>query len=857
MASQPKYFLFLLSILAICLLVSCGGSSSTTAVGVGGANFTLVWQESGQGKVAKQVAKGEICSANGIDQIKVSYLSGTTVIQSQTFECSLGSGTVTGIPVGTYVLKVEGLTGGAVSWRGTLTNAIIEANKTTDHGTIMMAYVGPSQVAPSAGAHGVISPATAQAVANGATQAFTITPDSGYVTVTPIGGSCPQGILNGTTYTTGAIIADCTVVPTFSNLSNNVTPSAGTNGVISPATIQAVANGATKAFTITPNSGYATVTPIGGSCPQGTLSGTTYTTGAIVADCTVTPTFSNFIYSITPNPGANGSINPAGITIAASGTARQFEVLPDSGYQIALVTGCGGSLAGTTYTTGVIAGDCQITASFSPLPTYRISGVVATAGNVGIADVTVLLTGSGTTFATTDSSGLYSFAGAANGSYTLTPSLAGYTFAPLSRGISVSGADLPGQNFIGTPPVATYSISGTVTSGGVALAGVTVTLSGSGSTTTTTDSGGNYSFSGAQDGNYTLSSAKAGYVLTPDSLPVVVNGANQTAMNFVATADSAPADPSGLVATALSATRINLAWNDNAINETGYKIERATVSGGTYELVYTTAANASSYSDTTLAESTTYYYRVWAYNDKGTSGVVEVSKATPAAPAVIIPKLITVTGGTFTMGDTFGDGNSNELPTHQVAVSSFSIGQFEVSQREWQAVMVTNPSLFKSCGLDCPVENVSWNDVQGFITALNGLSGRSYRLPTEAEWEYAARSGGQLEKYSGSSDVNSLGLYAWYGSLTGSTHVVGTKQVNNLGINDMSGNVLEWVSDRYGLYSSSSQTNPTGPASGTLRVFRGGGWSGAAPYERTTYREAVAPTFKNNSIGFRLAETIP
>jgi len=125
--------------------------------------------------------------------------------------------------------------------------------------------------------------------------------------------------------------------------------------------------------------------------------------------------------------------------------------------------------------------------------------------------------------------------------------------------------------------------------------------------------------------------------------------------------------------------------------------------------------------------------------------------------------LIKVTGGTFTMGDTFGDGSTDELPLHQVTVSDFYIGKYEVTQAEWQTVMTGNtnaisatPSFFTTCGTSCPVEQVSWNDIQIFISRLNTQSGKSYRLPTEAEWEYAARSGGQSQKYSGGSDVNSV-----------------------------------------------------------------------------------------------------
>ncbi|MEI6206917.1 MAG: SUMF1/EgtB/PvdO family nonheme iron enzyme [Desulfuromonadales bacterium] len=217
--------------------------------------------------------------------------------------------------------------------------------------------------------------------------------------------------------------------------------------------------------------------------------------------------------------------------------------------------------------------------------------------------------------------------------------------------------------------------------------------------------------------------------------------------------------------------------------------------------------------------------------------------------------LVKVTGGTYTMGDTFGDGRSDEQPQHQVTLSDFYIGRYEVTQEEWQAVMGYNPSYFTSCGASCPVEMVSWNDIQTFITTLNQRSGKNYRLPTEAEWEYAARSGGKSEKYSGSSDVNAVAWY--YSNSSNTTHPVGLKQPNGLGLYDMSGNVWEWVSDWYGAYSSTAQTNPTGPTPGSNRVLRGGSWYDGATGGRASYRGGTDPSLRSRSVGFRLAAPVP
>ena len=216
--------------------------------------------------------------------------------------------------------------------------------------------------------------------------------------------------------------------------------------------------------------------------------------------------------------------------------------------------------------------------------------------------------------------------------------------------------------------------------------------------------------------------------------------------------------------------------------------------------------------------------------------------------------MIAVEGGTFTMGATAEQGNdaySDEKPAHQVTLSSYYIGMFEVTQELWQAVMGSNPSFFK--GNKKPVEQVSWNDCQEFITKLNSLTGQEFRLPTEAEWEYAARGGKKSKgyKYSGSNNIDDV---AWYNDNSSSTtHDVGQKIPNELGLYDMSGNVCEWCSDWYGSYSSNAQTNPVGPSSGSFRVYRGGCWCHDAGGCRSSLRRDFTPGRSSNYLGFRLA----
>ena len=217
-------------------------------------------------------------------------------------------------------------------------------------------------------------------------------------------------------------------------------------------------------------------------------------------------------------------------------------------------------------------------------------------------------------------------------------------------------------------------------------------------------------------------------------------------------------------------------------------------------------------------------------------------------------EMVRVEGGTFTMGATAEQGSdaySDEKPTHQVTLSSYSIGKTEVTQALWQAVMGSNPSYFK--GSNLPVEEVSWEDCQTFIRKLNALTGKTFRLPTEAEWEYAARGGNKSRgyKYSGS---NTLSNVAWYDDNSADkTHPVATKASNELGIYDMTGNVWEWCSDWYGSYSSSSQYNPTGSNTGSFRVRRGGSWSYNAGRCRISFRIYNTPTNSFNYLGLRLA----
>ncbi|MBR5893038.1 MAG: SUMF1/EgtB/PvdO family nonheme iron enzyme [Bacteroidaceae bacterium] len=215
--------------------------------------------------------------------------------------------------------------------------------------------------------------------------------------------------------------------------------------------------------------------------------------------------------------------------------------------------------------------------------------------------------------------------------------------------------------------------------------------------------------------------------------------------------------------------------------------------------------------------------------------------------------MVAVAGGTFNMGS--NDGYSDEKPVHSVTLSDYYIGETEVTQELWKAVMGSNPSYFK--GDKNPVEQVSYNDCIDFINKLNILlagqlpDGRKFRLPTEAQWEFAARGGDKSKgyKYSGSNSIDDV---AWYWN-SGKTHLIRQKQPNELGLYDMSGNVHELCSDWYGDYSSSPQTNPEGPSNGKYRVLRGGSWIPYVPGCRVADRARADIDKGFNYHGLRLA----
>ena len=291
-------------------------------------------------------------------------------------------------------------------------------------------------------------------------------------------------------------------------------------------------------------------------------------------------------------------------------------------------------------------------------------------------------------------------------------------------------------------------------------------------------------------------------------------------------------------------------------------------------LVLDCSSSLGSQFSTVKTQATNFISKLAGYGNDSKFTAIDIDNV-DIFDSLSYDEMVKVEGGTFTMGATAEQGSdydSDELPTHQVTLSDYYIGKYEVTQQLWEYVMSysgtcadgssmsayasdvwlgSDPSSSYGVGDYYPAYYVSYYDIVDiFLPRLNKITGRTYRLPTEAEWEFAARGGKQSKgyKYSGSDNI---GVVAWYtGNSGGKTHQVGTKEPNELGIYDMSGNVWEWCGDWYGSYSSSAQTNPTGPSSGSYRVLRGGSWSHDARYCRVSYRSYSNPSRRDSDYGF-------
>jgi sulfatase modifying factor 1 len=229
---------------------------------------------------------------------------------------------------------------------------------------------------------------------------------------------------------------------------------------------------------------------------------------------------------------------------------------------------------------------------------------------------------------------------------------------------------------------------------------------------------------------------------------------------------------------------------------------------------------------------------------------------TPPDPLKPI-EMVLIKGGCFNMGETLRAAPQNEQPAHEVCVRDFYIGRYPVTQMQWTGTMGTNPSREPNCGMTCPVENVSWDDVQQFIAKVNQRTGKGYRLPTEAEWEFAARSGGKNEEWAGTNSEKDLTDYAWYyNNAAFQTHPVGQKKPNGLGLYDMTGNVWQWTSDCYD-ESRCAKSQKDDLEGAATRSLRGGYWGDLPSFVRVSRRIGLVASARGGGYGVRLALSAP
>ena len=410
-----------------------------------------------------------------------------------------------------------------------------------------------------------------------------------------------------------------------------------------------------------------------------------------------------------------------------------------------------------------------------------------------------------------------------------------------------------------------------------------IVYSSSNNTPTTTDGNVVLGSTGILAGNYTLGLSSLTANTTYKVRGYIIYNGNTYYSNVQSftTLQTAPTITTNAITTISNTTATA---NINIINSNGLSITAAGVVYSSSNSTPTIANNYIAHSSTgnlagnyaialiSLSANTTYYVRAYInYNGTIYYGSVQSFSTTNVLSTTLTlanleDNMVNVPGGSFTMGATseqlINNGDVFSVwwspSTQQVTLSSYKICRFEVTQQLWQDVMGNNPSYFKGgsygTNIQRPVEQVSWNDCQTFINRLNQLTGKTYRLPTEAEWEYAARGGANSTYsyiYSGGNTLNEV---AWnINNSNSQTQTIGTKQANGLVLYDMSGNVWEWCNDWDGNYSNTAVTNPQGPNTGSNRVSRGGGWGNGGSNSRVFYRSYKYPSDSSRSIGLRLA----
>ena len=684
------------------------------------------------------------------------------------------SGSVTGLAKGTaktftivphagYVLSsVGGTCGGALNGQTYTTNQIT-ANCTVTAEFIHLTYT----VTASAGTGGSISPSGPVLVNWDATRAFTVTPNTGYTAT--MGGTC-GGTLSGNTYTTSAIHSNCTVTASFTAPPYTVTASAGANGNISPSGAVSVNSGATKAFTVTPNTGYK-ISSVSGC--NGTLSGSTYTTGAITANCTVTAAFAVQAYTVTASAGTGGSISPSGAVSVNSGATKAFTVTPNTGYKISSVSGCNGTLSGNTYTTGAITSDCTVTASFiAHSSTYTVTASAGTGGTIAPSGPVIVNAEAVKTFTVTPNAGyaISSFGGTCGGSF----SGNAYTTNSVTDDCTVTAL------FVSKP---TYTVTASAGTGG--------SISPSGSFEMIPgvsrwlyiypDTGYTVSSIGGTCGGSTNSSGTS-YLIGPITADctVTVKFAPQTTTTYTVTASAGTGgsiSPSGPVSVNSGATRVF-----TVTPNTGYAISSVggtcggTLSGSTY----TTNAIYSNCTVSATFYQTPIYYTVTA--SAGTGGTISPSGASSVSSGTA--KTFTVTpntgytisyvsgcngtlsGSTYTTGAITANCTVSaafyQTPTYTVTANAGTGGSISpsgavsVNSGATRAFTVTPNTGYaiSSVGGTCGGTLSSSTYTTGAITANCTVTATFYQTPIYYTVTASAGTGGSISP-SGAVSVNS------------------------------------------------------------------------------------------------------
>ena len=603
---------------------------------------------------------------------------------------------------------------------------------------------------------------------------------------------------------------------------------------------QTVNDGETYSFTVAEGGSY-TVTP---SKPGYSFTPPVQTFNNVTSSHT--RDFSGAQDSFTISGKVTGA---DGVMVILGGDASDSKTVDDGG-SYSFTVGGGGNYTVTPFKTDylfdpasssfteIISNQTQNFNGTSSARTYTLSGTVS-----GADGVTVTLSGDASGSLVVNDGGSYSFTVAEGGNYTITPSKSGFTFTPASRIFNnVTSNQI--QNFAAN--VITYTISGTVSGAD----GVTITLSGDASDSQVVNDGGSYSFTVAEGDNYTITPSKSGFTFTPASRIFNNVTSNQT-QNFDATAITYTI--SGTISGADDVT-VTFSGDDSGslvVND-----------GGTYSF---TVSHGGSY--TVTPSKSGYLFTLYSQTF---SNVTSNQTQDFTATEISIPSditMVSIPAGSFEMGS--NDGEEYEKPVHTVTLDAFEMSATEITQVQYNAVIGSNPSYFSGSD-DLPVENVSWYDAVKYCNLLSDEAGlercydestwdcdftkNGYRLPTEAEWEYACRAGTATMYYSGDSESD-LSRVGWFIEISNKTHPVGQKEPNEWGLYDMHGNVWEWCNDWYAsdYYSYSPSQNPTGPQTGSHHVLRGGSYQNTADGCAAVHREYDgSPVRWYNSVGFRV-----